>query len=39
MEFSLEFFNALVDLSNAMAPYLLFGLFCAGLSHELYSAT
>lgn len=39
MEFILEFFNALVDLSNAMAPYILFGLFFAGILHELVPDT
>jgi len=29
------FGNALLDLSNAMAPYILFGLFFAGVLHEL----
>lgn len=29
------FFEALYDLSNAMAPYILFGLLFAGLLHEL----
>jgi uncharacterized membrane protein YraQ (UPF0718 family) len=35
MAYILEFFNALVELSNAMAPYMLFGLFFAGIMHEL----
>ena len=35
MEYILEFFNALADLSYAMAPYILFGLFFAGIMHEL----
>ena len=35
MDFILNFFNALVDLSNAMAPYILFGLIFAGFLHEL----
>ena len=39
MEFILEFFNALIDLSNAMAPYILFGLFFAGILHELVPDT
>jgi len=39
MDFIIEFFNALVDLSNAMAPYILFGLFFAGLLHELVPDT
>lgn len=32
---SLLFFNALTQLSNAMAPYILFGLIFAGVLHEL----
>ena len=35
MEIISEFFKALLDLSNAMAPYILFGLFFAGILHEL----
>ncbi len=35
MEYILEFMNALMDLSNAMAPYILFGLLFAGILHEL----
>ena len=35
MEFIFEFFNALVELSYAMAPYILFGLLFAGILHEL----
>ncbi len=35
----MEFFNALVDLSNAMAPYILFGLIFAGFLHELIPDT
>jgi uncharacterized membrane protein YraQ (UPF0718 family) len=35
MEYLTEFWYALVDLSNAMAPYILFGLFFAGILHEL----
>ena len=35
MEFIADFLNALVDLSNAMAPYILFGLLLAGILHEL----
>jgi len=35
MEYILAFFNALADLSYAMAPYILFGLFFAGIMHEL----
>jgi hypothetical protein len=30
-----SFIDALVDLSNAMAPYILFGLLFAGVLHEL----
>ena len=35
MEAITLFFTALFDLSNAMAPYILFGLFFAGILHEL----
>jgi len=35
MEYITLFFSALVDLSNAMAPYILFGLIFAGFLHEL----
>lgn len=35
MEFLTLFFTALLDLSNAMAPYILFGLIFAGILHEL----
>lgn len=35
MEYLLEFFTALYDLSNAMAIYILFGLAFAGVLHEL----
>jgi len=35
METITLFFSALVDLSNAMAPYILFGLLFAGFLHEL----
>ncbi len=35
MEYILTFFDALVDLSNAMAPYILFGLIFAGFLHEM----
>jgi uncharacterized protein len=35
MEYVLIFFHSLVDLSNAMAPYILFGLLFAGLLHEV----
>ena len=39
MEFFSLFINALVDLSNAMAPYILFGLLFAGILHELVPET
>lgn len=39
MEWLSLFFNALVDLSNAMAPYILFGLLFAGILHELVPET
>ncbi len=35
MELLTEFFNALYDLSNAMAIYILFGLAFAGILHEI----
>ena len=35
MEYLTLFFTALMDLSNAMAPYILFGLIFAGILHEL----
>lgn len=35
----LEFFKALYELSNAMAPYILFGLLFAGILHELVPET
>jgi len=35
MDYITLFFNALLDLSNAMAPYILFGLLFAGFLHEL----
>ena len=35
MEYILEFFTALYDLSNAMAIYILVGLAFAGILHEL----
>ncbi len=35
MEYITLLFSALVDLSNAMAPYILFGLIFAGFLHEL----
>ncbi|WP_345993489.1 SO_0444 family Cu/Zn efflux transporter [Sulfurimonas sp. HSL-1716] len=34
MEYLSIFINSLVDLSNAMAPYILFGLLFAGILHE-----
>jgi len=33
------YFNALIELSNAMAPYILFGLIFAGILHELVPDT
>jgi len=33
------FIEALIELSNAMAPYILFGLFFAGILHELVPET
>ncbi len=39
MEFITLFFTALIDLSNAMAPYILFGLIFAGILHELVPDT
>lgn len=39
MEYIFTFFDALVDLSNAMAPYILFGLLFAGILHELVPDT
>jgi uncharacterized membrane protein YraQ (UPF0718 family) len=39
MEYLVEFINALVELSNAMAPYILFGLVFAGILHELVPDT
>lgn len=35
MEILTTFFTALLDLSNAMAPFILFGLIFAGLLHEI----
>ena len=35
MEIITQFFTALLDLSNAMAPFILFGLAFAGILHEL----
>jgi len=39
MEYILLYLQALVDLSNAMAPYILFGLIFAGILHELVPDT
>lgn len=39
MEYITEFIYALFDLSNAMAPYILFGLIFAGILHELVPET
>lgn len=39
MEYIILFFQALVELSNAMAPYILFGLVFAGILHELVPET
>lgn len=39
MEYFVEFMDALVELSNAMAPYILFGLVFAGILHELVPDT
>ena len=35
MELIHTFWHALFELSNAMAPYILFGLLFAGILHEL----
>ncbi len=35
MEYITEFLQALAELSNAMAPYILFGLLFAGILHEI----
>ena len=35
MEYISMFLDSLVTLSNAMAPYILFGLFFAGILHEI----
>ena len=35
MDYFLLFITSLIDLSNAMAPYILFGLVFAGILHEL----
>jgi hypothetical protein len=39
MEFIQHFFLALIELSNAMAPYILFGLIFAGILHEFVPDT
>lgn len=39
MEYILLFIDALVDLSNAMSAYILFGLVFAGILHELVPQT
>jgi hypothetical protein len=39
MEYISLFFIALVELSNAMAPYILFGLLFAGILHEFVPDT
>jgi len=39
MEYIIQFFNALVELSHAMSPYILFGLIFAGILHELIPDT
>jgi len=39
MEYITVFLYALLDLSNAMAPYILFGLLFAGFLHELVPDT
>ncbi|WP_304545169.1 SO_0444 family Cu/Zn efflux transporter [Sulfurimonas microaerophilic] len=39
MEFLTLFFNTLFDLSNEMAPYILFGLIFAGILHEMVPDT
>ncbi len=39
MEILTLFLTALIDLSNAMAPYILFGLLFAGILHELIPDT
>ena len=35
MDYVLEFLKALIDLSNAMAPYILLGLIIAGILHAI----
>ena len=39
MDYIVTFFQALFELSNAMAPYILFGLLFAGILHELVPDT
>ena len=39
MEYITLFFTTLIDLSNAMAPYILFGLLFAGILHEIVPDT
>jgi len=39
MEFVTLFFNALIELSHAMSPYILFGLVFAGILHEIIPET
>lgn len=39
MDYIIPFLTALFELSNAMAPYILFGLLFAGILHELVSDT
>jgi len=39
LAFGIDFFHALIELSNAMAPYILFGLIFAGILHELVPDT
>jgi len=39
MEYLILFFESLIELSNAMAPYILFGLLFAGILHEIVPET
>jgi uncharacterized membrane protein YraQ (UPF0718 family) len=39
MTLMIEFWHALIELSNAMAPYILFGLLFAGILHETVPET
>jgi len=39
MQLIIDFFEALFYLSNAMAPYILFGLIVAGILHEIVPQT